>query len=54
VTVMADDYGRDPIAGALVAATPDRLVIARDSAELGALHIHFPRAGYIAVRAKPI
>nr|QQZ50416.1 hypothetical protein JKL49_01810 [Phenylobacterium glaciei] len=39
---MADDYGRDPIAGTLVAATPDRLVIARDSAELGALHIHFP------------
>ena len=54
VTVMADDYGRDPIAGALVAATPDRLIIARDSAELGALHIHFPRAGYIALRAKPL
>ena len=54
VTVMADDYGRDPIAGALVAATPDRIVIARDSAELGALHIHFPRAGYIAARARPL
>lgn len=54
VTVMADDYGRDPIAGTLVAATADRLVIRRDSADLGALHIHFPRAGYVAVRARPL
>ncbi len=54
VTVMADDYGRDPIAGTLVAATADRLVIRRDSADLGALHIHFPSAGYVAVRARPL
>ena len=27
---MADDYGRDPIAGTLVAANPERVVIARD------------------------
>ena len=33
---------------------PDRLVIRRDSADLGALHIHFPRAGYVAVRARPL
>ena len=51
VTVAADDYGRDPIPGTLVAATPDRVVIARDTPDLGALHLHFPRAGYILAAA---
>lgn len=46
VTVEADDYGRDPVAGTLVAATPERVVIARETPELGKTHIHFPRAGY--------
>ncbi len=47
VIVMADDYGRDPISGTLVAATPSRLVIARDTPSLGRLQVHFPRVGYI-------
>ncbi len=47
VIVMADDYGRDPIAGTLVAATPSRLVIARETPSLGCLNVHFPRVGYI-------
>lgn len=46
VVVAADDYGRDAVAGTLVAATPDRVVIARQTPELGKTHIHFPRAGY--------
>ena len=46
VTVAADDYGRDPIAGTLVAATPERVIIARQEARAGRLHLHFPRAGY--------
>ncbi|MCA3736231.1 MAG: glutathione S-transferase family protein [Phenylobacterium sp.] len=52
VVVMADDYGRDPIAGALVAARPDRLILARETPDLGRLHLHFPRVGYIAVPGK--
>ncbi|HLK25694.1 MAG TPA: glutathione S-transferase family protein [Caulobacteraceae bacterium] len=47
VRVMADDYGREPIAGTLVAANPGRAVIARDDPQLGRLHVHFPRAGYV-------
>jgi glutathione S-transferase len=47
VTVRADDYGRDPIEGRLVAATPERIVIAREGADLGVTHVHFPRAGYL-------
>ena len=45
---MADDYGRDPIAGTLVAANRERVVIAREDPRVGRVDLHFPRAGYIA------
>lgn len=47
VSVRADDYGRDPIAGNLAAATLERVIIARDDPEVGRVHVHFPRAGYL-------
>jgi glutathione S-transferase len=47
VSVMADDYGRDPIEGRLVAANRARVVIERNDPALGRLHVHFPRVGYI-------
>jgi len=47
VTVSADDYGRDPIAGMLVSATLERVTIARDDPQVGRVHVHFPRAGYV-------
>jgi len=52
VTVSADDYGRDPISGTLVATNRERVVIARDDRDLGRLHVHFPRAGYIVAPAR--
>jgi glutathione S-transferase len=51
VNVMADDYGRDPISGSLVALTPDRVVIRRSDPAVGDLNVHFPRAGYLVVPA---
>ncbi|UVO51022.1 glutathione S-transferase N-terminal domain-containing protein [Sphingomonas sp. SUN019] len=51
VTVAADDYGRDPVAGTLVSLSPGRVTIARDTADLGKLHLHFPRAGYAVTAA---
>jgi glutathione S-transferase len=51
ITVAADDYGREPIAGTLVAANPGRVVLAREDAVLGKLQVHFPRAGYIVTAA---
>lgn len=51
VTVAADDYGRDPIAGRLVALNPERVTIAREAAEVGRVHVHFPRVGYLVERA---
>lgn len=50
VSVSADDYGRDAIGGRLVALTPERIVIARDTEDLGRLHVHFPRIGYLIGR----
>jgi glutathione S-transferase len=46
VTVSADDYGRDPIAGTLVAVNASRIVIAREDPALGRIHVHTPRMGY--------
>jgi glutathione S-transferase len=51
VVVMADDYGRDRIEGRLVAANPERIVIAREDPRVGAVNVHFPRAGYVALAA---
>jgi glutathione S-transferase len=51
VTVSADDYGRDPIAGTLVAATLERVTIARDDPQVGRVNVHFPRAGYVLAQA---
>ena len=50
VHVVADDYGRDPIAGTLVAANAERIVIARDGPRVGTVHVHFPRVGFTATR----
>lgn len=51
VTVMADDYGRDPVRGTLVAAALDRTVIAREDPAVGTVHVHFPKTGYLVFPA---
>jgi glutathione S-transferase len=49
--VMADDYGREPIIGKLIAANEHRVIIARTDPALGNMAIHTPRMGYILMRA---
>lgn len=46
VLVMATDYGTDPVEGSLVGLSDDEIVIAREDARAGKLHVHFPRFGY--------
>ncbi|MBE7210737.1 MAG: glutathione S-transferase family protein [Gluconacetobacter diazotrophicus] len=46
VTVTADDTGRDPIAGVLVAASHEEVVIRREDERVGTVHLHFPRVGF--------
>lgn len=51
VVVQADDYGRNPVEGRLMALTAERVTVARECGELDLVHVHFPRAGYVLARA---
>ena len=51
VVVKADDRGRDPIRGLLVAADAEQITIRHEDDRVGAVHIHFPRAGFEVVAA---
>jgi len=47
VTVSADDYGRDPIAGTIVFSNAREIAIRRSAPEVGEVVVHFPRAGFV-------
>jgi glutathione S-transferase len=47
VRVFPDDYGRDPVAGELLLATPRELAIRRHDERVGAVVVHFPRLGFV-------
>lgn len=49
VDVAPTDYGISPVSGTLVALTEERIIVARNNAGFGNLHVHFPRAGYSLV-----
>ncbi len=49
VRVMADDYGRDPIAGELVSSSAQHIAIKRHDPLVGDVTVHFPRAGFFVV-----
>jgi glutathione S-transferase len=46
VTVTPDDYGYDPVAGTITAASEHEIAIRRTDPGLGDLVIHFPRIGF--------
>jgi len=52
VTVTASDYAHDEIAGTLVGLDGDEIVVARDDARAGHVHVHFPRIGFHVKGAK--
>ncbi|HEX6958467.1 MAG TPA: glutathione S-transferase family protein [Ferrovibrio sp.] len=52
VSVTPDDTGRDPTVGELVALDAQSVTIRRSAPEVGEVHVHFPRAGFILVPAK--
>ncbi|WP_293679876.1 glutathione S-transferase family protein [uncultured Phenylobacterium sp.] len=51
VTVNAEDYGRDKVAGTLVASSATRVAIRRNDPRVGDVVLHFPRAGFVVQRA---
>ncbi len=51
VTVTPVDYGCIPVAGTLVAADHQEVVVARQTEETGLVHTHFPLAGFTVAAA---
>ena len=51
VSIAPTDYGTVPVAGHLVAATPSRYIVARETDRFGTIHVHFPRRGFALTEA---
>jgi glutathione S-transferase len=50
VAISADDYGRDPIAGEIVFGNAHEIAILRQDPQVGAVVVHFPRAGFVIAK----
>lgn len=46
VVIRAVDYGSDPVEGELLFAGSEELILRREDARAGVVHVHFPRLGY--------
>ena len=53
VTITADNFGLEPTTGILVAATKTRLILKRNDARAGTVHVHFPRNGFVLKKVSP-
>lgn len=51
VTVVASDYGSDPVTGELVLSAPEKIALHRTDARAGEVVVHFPRLGFQMTRA---
>jgi hypothetical protein len=51
LSVMPEDYGRDPVVGELVYADAYEIALRRTDPRVGEVVVHFPRQGYLAFRA---
>ncbi|WP_437883636.1 glutathione S-transferase family protein [Pseudomonas sp. LRF_L74] len=46
VSIAATDYGVDPVAGELLYAGREELILRREDERAGVVHVHFPRLGF--------
>jgi hypothetical protein len=53
VTIAAENFGQEPTAGELLAATRTRYTLRRVDERAGTVHVHFPRIGYVLKAALP-
>jgi hypothetical protein len=51
VSVMPDDYGRDPVTGELIFSNAQEIAIRRVDPIVGEVAVHFPRAGFLVMPA---
>ena len=47
VTITPETFGVEPTEGELIAATRTHYSLRRHDARAGAVHVHFPRIGYV-------
>jgi glutathione S-transferase len=52
VTIKSENFGLEPTAGELVAATRMHYTLRRTDERAGTVHVHFPRIGYILKKAE--
>jgi glutathione S-transferase len=52
VDVTPDDTGRDPVRGELVSSSREEIVVRRVDDQVGEVHVHFPRAGFVVRSAR--
>ncbi|KAL2672693.1 hypothetical protein Neosp_013407 [[Neocosmospora] mangrovei] len=50
VTVVPDDYGKEPVVGRLVTLSLREVAVERDDALVGNVTVHFPRIGYRIIK----
>jgi glutathione S-transferase len=53
VTLTAETFGNEPTEGELIAATRTHYTLRRQDPRIGAVHVHFPRIGYVLRAASP-
>jgi len=51
VTIAAEQFGQETTEGELIAATRTHYTLRREDERAGALHVHFPRLGYVLRQA---
>ena len=51
VTITAESVGPEPTYGELIAATRTHYTLRRIDSRIGAVHVHFPRIGYVLRKA---
>jgi glutathione S-transferase len=50
VSVMPDDYGRNPVVGEVTHISPQEIAILRQAEGAGDVVVHFPRAGFLVMK----
>lgn len=51
VEIAPDDYGREPVTGKLLFADAQEWIVSRQSADIGEVHVHLPKAGFVVREA---
>jgi glutathione S-transferase len=51
VTITAETFGPEPTQGVLIAATRTHYTLRREEEQVGVVHVHFPRIGYVLRQA---